>query len=411
MPSRGERALDGLLRASHHISFEEIAPTVATWAARAGLHESMVFVADLRYQWLFPLPGQHDARGEPLEPVRIDTTMAGRAFRMVESVTARAADTEPENTPDGPKPHEPRRLWLPLLIGTERIGVLGVTLPEDDQTSERLAHQLASLVSLVIASKRGKNDTHACLVQTDQLALSAEVLWNLLPAPTLTHRDLVVSAMLEPAYDVGGDAYDYSVNGDLLYLGIFDAMGHDLAAGLVATVAVATFRNGRRQGRDLTTIANTIDATIADQFDPPRFTTGILATLDTRSGWLSWVNLGHHPPLVLRQGRSVAELDEGGAGAPMGLGLGIPGALCHYQMEPGDRLVCYTDGVVEARNPNREVFGLDRFIDFLSRREADGMPAPETLRRLVRTILEHQDDRLQDDATVLLVEWGTQSPG
>ncbi|MBB4933162.1 serine phosphatase RsbU (regulator of sigma subunit) [Lipingzhangella halophila] len=403
--------LSGLLRASHHISFEELAPALAKEAARAGFQQTMVYVADLRYQWLFPLPAQYDAAGEPLKPIRIDTTMAGLAFRMVESVPARVSDTPTESVPDGPAAHEPRRLWLPLLSGAERIGVLGVTLPEDNESQEYLARQLASLVALVIASKRDKNDAYASLVHTDQLALSAEVLWNLLPAPTLTHQNLVLSAMLEPAHEVGGDSYDYGLSGDLLHLGIFDAMGHDLASGLVATIAMATFRNNRRKGCDLTTIADNIDKTIADQFDPPRFTTGVLATLNTRTGWLSWANLGHHPPLVLRQGRSVATLDTGETGAPMGLGLGIRAELGHYQMEPGDRLVFYTDGVIEARSRDGEVFGLERFTDFLTRREADGMPAPETLRRLVQTVLEHQDDRLQDDATVVLVEWGAQDRG
>ncbi|MFC7109861.1 PP2C family protein-serine/threonine phosphatase [Nonomuraea rubra] len=121
---------------------------------------------------------------------------------------------------------------------------------------------------------------------------------------------------------------------------------------------------------------------------------------------MSWVNRGHHPPLVLRDGHLVASLASE-PDPPMGFGLDVSTGLLHYQLEPGDRLLFYTDGVIEAQSPDGEVFGLERFIDFVVRREADGVSAPETLRRLIQAILAHQNGRLQDDATVVTVEWQT----
>jgi serine phosphatase RsbU (regulator of sigma subunit) len=89
------------------------------------------------------------------------------------------------------------------------------------------------------------------------------------------------------------------------------------------------------------------------------------------------------------------------------MGFRLPAApvLCHEHPEPGDRLLFYTDGIVEARDASGHQFGLRRFTDFIIRREADGCPPPETLRRLMRTVLDHQHGTLQDDASVLLVEW------
>jgi serine phosphatase RsbU (regulator of sigma subunit) len=79
--------------------------------------------------------------------------------------------------------------------------------------------------------------------------------------------------------------------------------------------------------------------------------------------------------------------------------------LCREQLEPGDRVLLYTDGITEARNSRGREFGLQRFVDFVIRHHADGLPVPETLRRLVRSVLAYHDDQLQDDATVLLTEW------
>ncbi|MBY8854465.1 serine/threonine-protein phosphatase, partial [Saccharothrix sp. MB29] len=75
------------------------------------------------------------------------------------------------------------------------------------------------------------------------------------------------------------------------------------------------------------------------------------------------------------------------------------------QLQPGDRVLFYSDGVTEARDPDGEQFGLDRLVDLIERHEAGGLPAAETLRRVVRAVLDHQDGRLQDDATLLLLEW------
>jgi serine phosphatase RsbU (regulator of sigma subunit) len=79
--------------------------------------------------------------------------------------------------------------------------------------------------------------------------------------------------------------------------------------------------------------------------------------------------------------------------------------MVQEQLEPGDQLLLYTDGITEARSVDGEHFGVDRLVEFAARALADALHPAETTRRLVHAILDHQDDRLQDDATVLLVEW------
>lgn len=405
MPGEYGPMLGALLQASHLATMEDLPGLVARHAASAGFTHAVLYVSDLQQEFLVPLPGQVDAAGAPLTSLRIDTTMAGRAYRDVAIVPARHAARAEADEPvagDG-------RLWLwvPLLNGTERIGVLGMGAPEDDETRRWWAARLADLVAMLVMVKRDHSDTYARLVRSRPMTLSAEVLWNLMPAGTFADERVVISAALEPAYEVGGDAYDYAIERETVHLSIFDAMGHDTAAGLIASIAIGSYRNTRRGRVDLLAASEAIDAAIGDQFGGSRYATGILATLDTATGELTWINRGHCPPLVLRQGKKVATLSAAPS-PPMGFRMGLTTGLSTYQLKPGDRLLFYTDGIVEAEGPDGERFGLERFIDFILRQERDGLSAPETVRRLIQSVLRHQHGILQDDATVLLVEWRTQ---
>jgi serine phosphatase RsbU (regulator of sigma subunit) len=117
------------------------------------------------------------------------------------------------------------------------------------------------------------------------------------------------------------------------------------------------------------------------------------------------VNAGHPPPLVLRKDQVVATLDAGRR-LPLGLG-GITGAdpPGEVRLEPGDRLLAYSDGVIEALARDGAPFGVDRLTELAARHASDGLPAPETLRRMNHDVLAQYDGPPADDATLLLVEW------
>jgi len=180
---------------------------------------------------------------------------------------------------------------------------------------------------------------------------------------------------------------------------------------LLATVAVAAYRHARRTGQTLRETVATVDAAVAETFDGEQFVTAVLAELDLATGHLTWHCAGHPAPLLLR-GLHLIKSSPREPGMPLGLGgmgdASDEGLLIEGQyLEPGDRLLFYSDGVVEARDPHGEFFGTDRLADLVTRETAAGQPAPETMRRLMHALLDHQAGHPQDDATTMLVEWKT----
>jgi Stage II sporulation protein E (SpoIIE) len=112
-------------------------------------------------------------------------------------------------------------------------------------------------------------------------------------------------------------------------------------------------------------------------------------------GRLRWINAGHPEPLILR-GSSLVRPPACPTARPLGLLEGKP-VCCETRLEPGDRLLLYTDGITEAPAPGGEFFGKQRLADFVSATVAAGRPALETVRRLMRQVLNHPAEQLQGD--------------
>ena len=298
---------------------------------------------------------------------------------------------------------------MPVLDGLERLGVLRLQFPEGgDRADDEQLLAFATLIAELVLVKDAYGDLFARVRRRRPMSLAAEIAWNLLPPLTFGTERLVISCLLAPVYEVGGDSFDYAVDATTARFAVFDAMGHGLQAGWIATIAIAAYRNARRQGLDLPSTVTAVNDAVETTFGGDQFVTAVLAELDLASGRLTFHSAGHPEPLLLR-GRVVKTLT-GEPGLPFGLlsaGPRTPPALQSESLEPGDRLVLFTDGVVEARTAGGEFFGVERLADFVARQASAGLPAPEAMRQLMHAILAHQEGQLQDDATVVLVEWET----
>ncbi|REE95929.1 PP2C family protein-serine/threonine phosphatase [Thermomonospora umbrina] len=390
MDLTGYRVLDDLMHEAEALGPHDLPELVGRAADRLGLQEVTIYLADVQQDVLIPLPDPQT----PERPVlQIDEGLAGWCYR---TASIRIAEAESNGL----------MLWLPLADGIERIGVLSVRTDRLDVPILRFCRSLAALLSLIVLTKGTRSDSFTRLQRTEPMRLPAEMVWAFLPPRTLRSPRITSSAVLEPAYAVGGDGFDHSLIDQTLHATILDAMGHDLRAGLTTSVAMAGCRNARRNGFDLRELAESVDQNLSEMF-PDRYCTGIFAHVDLPTGELTWVNCGHPVPLLIRDQRVVTGALERPAETPLGLGslTGRRRRIQHYRLQPGDRVLLYTDGVTEARTPDGERFGLDSFTDFIIRATAAGEPAYEVLRRLIHAVLAHHDRHLEDDATIVLFEW------
>jgi serine phosphatase RsbU (regulator of sigma subunit) len=385
--------LQEVLRRAHLAPAAELAAMVAEEARRIGADPLVLYLLDREQKLLVPVPG-HGA-GER-EPIPVQGTVAGRAF---------ISNSMVELEEDGG-----RRLWLPMLDGTERLGVTEMTFAgrREGLTEPLVAlcERYAHVIAILISNKDLYSDFFELLRRRKTMTMAGELLWRLLPPQVLATDTFVLAALLEPCYDMGGDAYDYAINDDgILHLAVFDGMGHGLPAAGVTAFALSAYRNSRRERRRPAAMYALIDAAVHDQYPTPRFVTGLIAELDVASGRLCWISAGHPPPLLLRNGHLVGTL-EVPPSPPFGLRLAEHApAEGEVSLQPGDMVLLYTDGLTEARRPDGELFTEERLAEFIERQAANGLPAPETLRGLREAIIERGEGALRDDATALLLEW------
>jgi serine phosphatase RsbU (regulator of sigma subunit) len=293
--------------------------------------------------------------------------------------------------------------WMVLAPVTERgeiIGILELTLPDRPETGSlgeiaRLAHLLA----FVVIANRRHTDLYEWGQRTRPLSLSAEIQHQLLPGPqTCEAGSFTLAGWLEPASNIAGDTFDFSLARDVLHLSLTDAMGHGVAAALAATLCVGGLRNARSEGASLLEqVTRTNQALLehAAKSGLEDFVTGLIGRVDLRAGSLELVNAGHVGPYLAR-GDELIGLDLH-VDVPLGLFGDTAYRSSRVDLEPGDRIVLLTDGMLERNAVNVDLPGAIRETRSLHPREA--------VRALADRVLEATDGALSDDATVLCLDW------
>ena len=377
-----------LLHESRRQAPDELGSFLARGVADFGMRDLSVYVTDFEQRRLVPIPGSTGAMS-----LDLDSSTGGRCF-----TTAAQID---EPAPDGV------RVWSVVVDGAARLGVMSVTVSRLEDDGRSLADSLAGVVAALLVTRGQCTDAYTAIRRSEKFSLAAEMQWELLPPLSLDSGRVSVAGLIQPAYDVGGDSFDYAVNGHILDFAVFDAMGHGLGSSQLSHLAVSSYRHSRRSGLDLEATYEAMDAAVAGRVADVEYVTCILGRLDLVDGHLAWVNVGHPLPLLVRGGDVVGAL-QCRPTLPAGVGIEVSGGgvaeIGHDVLLPGDRLFCITDGVVDAHRPGGEDFGEERLIEHLRSRSGAGIDAAETVRQLSHTVLDHHGV-LSDDTTAFLVDF------
>lgn len=221
--------------------------------------------------------------------------------------------------------------------------------------------------------------------------------------PPYPNRDDVdIHAILRPAREVGGDLYDFFIDNERLFFVIGDVSGKGIPASLFMAITRSLFRTLSQQVLSPADIVTKMNNSISDSNESSMFVTLIVGILDLRTGCLKLCNAGHNPPILIRTGKKVSFLD-----LKTHLFVGVINDFTYTDdeiiLEKGDKLFLYTDGVTEAENASKELYGDDRLLKVLSE-DVPRSNARLTVDTVVGSVAGHvQEAEPSDDLTVLLI--------
>ncbi|WP_051366045.1 PP2C family protein-serine/threonine phosphatase [Hamadaea tsunoensis] len=393
--SRSEQwyeAILDLLREANLTSPDELPQLLR--AVTAGLaRDFTIYLVDYEQYHLRELTGTgiHDGDSQPVEG-----SLAGLTFQ----------NGQPQTDPE-----QPAVTWIPLMDSAERLGVLRVATEVSDP-DEAFHHggpvvQFANLLGHLIAAKLPYGDRLHQTRSSRPMTVKSVLLRQLLPPSTFTADRWILSASMRPAYAIGGDAYDYALDDDIAYVGVFDAVGHGLEAGLAVAVALSATRAARRNGASLTEMAHDAEAELTAQFGTTTYVTAVMLRMDLTSGQVTYVNAGH-PPVVVLGADGGTTLLSGGRRLPLAMApdTAWPG---EHQLQDGDRLLFYTDGAVDVRDADGQFYTVERLIASARALAADGQTVPETARRLNQGVVDFHGGPPDDDSTIVVCEWSARA--
>ncbi|MBO4162872.1 PP2C family protein-serine/threonine phosphatase [Micromonospora antibiotica] len=290
--------------------------------------------------------------------------------------------------------------WFPVGMRGERRGVLRLTpVPDDRATVDELA-RIATALGHELAAVTAGTDVYRTSRRARRLTLAAEMQWELLPGRSRDRPSFRLAGQLEPAYAVRGDSFDWSDDGDRLWLSTINGTGEGVAASMLTALATHALRNARRGGLGLADQVALADQAIYALHGGEQHLSALVMELDLGSGVLTAVDAGSPRLMLLRDGEVTEQvLDKQ---FPLGMFEGTDYQHQRFELRRGDRLFVLSDGVLDAtdRHVRYGETALERFL-----RRTGPMTPLDAVRSLIGDLRAFVAGDLVDDAVVVCLDW------
>ena len=289
------------------------------------------------------------------------------------------------------------RVYVPVTVRGEAVGVLEIGLREAP-TDEAVRHlrEVGHAFGYLVAGTRRHTDLFEWGQRSRDLNVAAEIQRRLLPAFTCESWPITLAGWVEPAFEAGGDTFDYTVDDASTTITLTDAMGHGISAALVATLTLGVLRNQRRKSATMEEQVSEANKALCERSRDDEYVTGVFVEVPSGPGPAMVISSGHPAPWRVRDGR-VEKLNVEQA-IPMGMFPNSTYVAQALELRPRDRLVLVSDGVVDTLETSTTTMAQ------LLLEGADLHPR-EVVQLLTSTVVGLQRGAPRDDATAVCVDW------
>ena len=316
----------------------------------------------------------------------------------------------------GVRPLEDEHLTIvPVKMADQIVGVLIAGTPEPlDEERLRALEFMGDQAGAALVTAERYSDAVWRARRRSKPSVAAQVQEDLLPLREQYLPHLSMAGKIEPAYDVGGDWFDYALIDGGLFVAVADVSGKGLEAEHLASTAFGALRSARRAGEGLGGIGSAVGGVLEKVASPEKFVTMVLALIDPAAHEMELLNAGHPAPLLIP---AMAEqpaypLPITRKNPPVGAlrGKQAPEYVTEtHRLEPGSRLLFYSDGVTERRDDAGRTLGEEGLARLVE--SSRGLGAMPFVHNFLRQLVGHSEEPVTDDATVLIVEPGSAARG
>lgn len=239
-----------------------------------------------------------------------------------------------------------------------------------------------------------------------ELSIARDIQMGMLPKifpPYPDRNDVDLHAILKPAKEVGGDLYDFYMDDNRLYFLIGDVSGKGVPASLFMAITRSLFRTLSHQVLSPAKVVTEMNNSISDNNESNMFVTLIVGILDLETGGMKLCNAGHNPPILIHPDKHVSFLE-----FPTQIFVGVIEDFTYTDaeitLEKGSKLFLYTDGITEAENTEKELYGDEKLLEVLAANASSNVRT--TVDVIVSSIADHvKEAEASDDLTILLIQY------